>query len=45
MKIRTRWDHDPEEVHEEVVAPEVQELGTAVHDTLIVVVEHAGGIV
>ena len=44
-KIRTRRNHDPDEVHQEVVAPEIQELGAAVHDTLVVVVEHAGRIV
>lgn len=39
------WNNSPEEVHHEVVEPEVQELWAGVDNTLIVVIEHAGGIV
>ena len=40
-----RWDDEPEEVHHEVVHPEVKELWAGVYNALVVVVEHAGGIV
>lgn len=39
------WDDEPEEVHHEVVHPEVEELWAGVDDALVVVVEHAGRVV
>lgn len=44
-RARTERDDDPEEVHEEVVAPKVVGLGPAVGDVKDVMVEHAGGVV
>jgi hypothetical protein len=41
----TAREHHPDEVHEEIVAPEVQELGARVRDLRVVVVEHAGCVV
>lgn len=41
----TAWEDHPDEVHEEIVKPEVQELRSAICDILIVVVEHASSIV
>lgn len=39
------WDDKPEEVHHKVVHPEIKELRARVDDALVVVVEHAGGVV
>lgn len=39
------WNDEPEEVHHEVVHPEVKELWAGVDDALVVVVEHGGGVV
>lgn len=39
------WNDEPEEVHHEVVHPEVEELWARVDDALVVVVEHAGGVI
>lgn len=44
-RARTERDDDPEEVHEEVVAPKVVGLGPAVGNVKDVMVEHAGGVV
>ena len=41
----TAWENHPNKVHKEVVNPEVQELRSAVSNLLIVMIEHAGGIV
>jgi len=38
-------ENHPDEVHEEVIPPEVQELRSRVCDLRIVVIEHAGSIV
>lgn len=43
--ILTAGEDHPDEVHEKVVDPEVQELRSAICDTLVVMVEHACGIV
>ena len=40
-----RWNDEPEEVHHEVVHPEVKELWSGVDDALVVVVEQGGGVV
>lgn len=40
-----RWNDEPEEVHHEVVHPEVKELWSGVDDALVVVVKHGGGVV
>ena len=45
MEELTAREHHPDEVHKEVIPPEIQELRARVCDLLIVVVEHAGGIV
>lgn len=42
--LTTRQNH-PDEVHSKVVNPEVQELRTTVCNLIVVVVEHASGIV
>ena len=39
------WNDEPEEVTQEVVHPEVKEFWARVDNALVVVVEHAGGIV
>ena len=41
----TRRDNDPDEVHEEIVEPEVVSLGATVRKAVEVVVEHAGSVV
>ena len=41
----TARENHPDEVHEEVVAPEVEELRARVRHLLVVVIEHAGGVV
>jgi len=44
LRLTAREDH-PDEVHEEVIAPEVEKFRSRVCDLRIVVIEHAGGIV
>jgi hypothetical protein len=44
LKLTAGEDH-PYEVHEEIIAPEVQELRSAICDAFIVVVEHTRSIV
>lgn len=39
------WNDKPEEVHHEVVHPEVKELWARVDDAFVVVVKHGGGVV
>ena len=41
----TRRDNDPDEVHEEIVEPEVESLWSAVCDISVVMVEGVGCIV
>jgi len=41
----TAWDDDPDEVHEEKVAPEIVGFRPTICQVLVVMVEHAGGIV
>lgn len=41
----TAREHHPDEIHEEVVPPEVEELRPRICNLLIVVIEHAGGVV
>jgi len=41
----TARENHPNEVHEEVVTPEVQKLGSRVRDLRVVVIEHAGCVV
>jgi hypothetical protein len=41
----TTGDNNPDEVHEEVVAPEVIWLWSAIGETSVVVVKHASGVV
>jgi hypothetical protein len=41
----TARENHPNEVHEEVVSPEVQKLGSRVRDLRVVVIEHAGCVV
>lgn len=43
-RLTSRNNH-PKEVHQEVITPEVQEFWSAVNDTLVVVIEHAGCVV
>ena len=45
MGKHTAWDNHPDEVHSEVVSPEVENLRSAVFDVAVVQIEHAGGIV
>ena len=41
----TAWEDHPEEVHEEVVTPEVQKFRATVDDILVVEIECVSGIV
>lgn len=41
----TRWDNDPDKVHGEVIKPEIVSFWPTVTEAVIVVVEHACGIV
>lgn len=45
MEILTSRENHPNEIHEKVITPEIEELWSRVRDTLIIVVEHASGIV
>lgn len=45
LAMLTAWENHPDEVHEKIINPKVQELRSAVGDLLVVMVEHAGGIV
>ena len=44
MSLTTRYNN-PDEVHEEIVEPEVVRLWPAVRETLVVMIKHAGSIV
>lgn len=41
----TAWNDNPDEVHEEKVAPEIVGFRPTVCQVLVVMIEHAGGIV
>ena len=41
----TAGDDDPDEIHEEVVAPKVVRFWSTVCKTLMVVIKHAGSVV
>jgi hypothetical protein len=41
----TARENHPDEVHEEVVTPEIEKFWPRICDVLVVVIEHAGGIV
>lgn len=41
----TAWNDDPNEVHEEIITPKVIRFWSAVRKALVVVVEHACGVV
>lgn len=43
-RLTARYD-DPNEVHEKVITPEIVCLRSAVRDSFIVVVEHAGRVI
>jgi hypothetical protein len=45
MEELTSRKHHPDEIHEEVIHPEVQKLRARIRDLLVVMIEHAGGIV
>lgn len=42
---RTEWNHNPDEIHEEIVHPKVVRLRAAVRSVMNVVIEQAGRIV
>ena len=44
-RARTARDDDPDEVHEEVVTPEVIRFWSAIRETLVIVVKHARSVV
>ena len=41
----TAWNNDPDEVHEEIVNPEIIRFWSAITKTLMIEVEHACGVV
>jgi hypothetical protein len=43
--VLTARENHPDEVDEEIVEPEVQELGSAVLDALVPIVEQVGSVV
>lgn len=43
-KLTARY-YDPDEIHEEVVTPEIPCFGSAIRDPFVVVIEHTGRVV
>lgn len=43
--VLTAWDDDPDEVHEEIISPEVVRFWSAVCKTFVVVIEHACSVI
>jgi hypothetical protein len=41
----TSREHHPDEIHEEVIPPEIQKLRTRISNLLVVMIKHAGCIV
>lgn len=43
-KLTARYD-DPDEIHEEVVTPEIVCFGSRIRDPFVVVIEHTGRVI
>jgi len=41
----TAWEDHPDEIHKEIITPEIQKLRSAVCNLLVIVIEHACSIV
>ena len=41
----TTWYHDPDEVHKDIVHPEIIRFWTTVRQAFVIVIKHARGIV
>jgi hypothetical protein len=41
----TPREHHPDEIHEEVIPPEIQKLRARIRNLLVIMVEHAGCVV